>query len=314
MKPRINTGSPNNNPFINLYQFLKKRTIKWWILAIVLCTTVIVSYLLLSRWAHESAKARKAALLEEPWLGSVANCNENAKYQHVAPRNVKFLLYVIYHDATSERAARIWCECRPWARPIFITSTKFFESIVYKENLPSLAKEWESFDYVGLATYRSVKELPMDKLVSHLRLAICCYEVVPLLNGHRRLLEQAIAGHNAQFSVVWEAILSSLGYNSMTIQKYNDVETFWRNSFITTPKRLHDLVNFMNQAIHVTLSNKTLSNILEQDARYLEPRSKRITQRIFGTDYYQWHPFIFERLPVFFFHAQNISIYTTLYD
>ena len=150
---------------------LLSRRARWFAIA-SLALFAAVSYLLLSRWAHESAKTKKAAMLEEPWLGSEANCNENGKYRRVTPQGVNFILYVIYHDATSERAARIWCECRPWARPIFIKSTRFFESIVYKDNLPSLVEEWNSVDYIGLATYRSVKELPMDKLVSHLRLAI----------------------------------------------------------------------------------------------------------------------------------------------
>ena len=108
-----------------------------------MCSAVIISYLIVSRWARETANAKRAASLAEPWLGSEANCIENGKYRNVAPQGVKFILYVIYHDATSERAARIWCECRPWARPIFIQSTRFFESIVYKENLPSLVEEWK---------------------------------------------------------------------------------------------------------------------------------------------------------------------------
>jgi len=184
---------------------------------------------------------------------------------------------------------------------------------VYKENLPLLVEEWKTFDYVGLATYRSVKELPMDKLVSHLRLAICCYEVVPLLNGHRGLLEQAIAGHSDHFPIVWDALLSSLGHTSTEIRKYDNVETFWRNSFITTPRKLYDLIKFMNQAIQVTNSNETLSRILQQDAKYNEPRSKLITLRIFGTKYYQWHPFVFERLPIFYFYSRNITVYSTIY-
>ena len=136
---------------------------------------------------------------------------------------------------------------------------------------------------------------------------------MPLLNGHRGLLEQAIAGHNEQFPIVWDAVLSCLGHSPTEIRKYDNVETFWRNSFITTPKKLHELITFMNKAIQVTTTNETLSAILQQDAKYIEPRSKLITLRIFGTDYYQWHPFVFERLPVFYFYSRNITVYSTIY-
>jgi hypothetical protein len=63
----------------------------------------------------------------------------------------------------------------------------------------------------------------------------------------------------------------------------------------------------MNRAIDIAVSNEEIKNLLEKDANYKEGSSD-VSMRIFGTPYYQLHPFIFERLPSFYLHSINANI------
>jgi hypothetical protein len=65
-------------------------------------------------------------------------------------------------------------------------------------------------------------------------------------------------------------------------------------------------------AMEITNTNANVSTLMQRDAKY-KAGVARVAKRIFRTNYYMWHPFVFERLPVFFFHAHNASVYRTIY-
>ncbi len=43
-----------------------------------------------------------------------------------------------------------------WIQPVRIQSTVFFESVLYRDYFSPYRKEWEAYDYVITATYKTV--------------------------------------------------------------------------------------------------------------------------------------------------------------
>jgi hypothetical protein len=77
----------------------------------------------------------------------------------------------------------------PFAKIIRIPTTVFFESIVYHRLLYSLRDEWKHLDLVGLATYKSIKFSPLEKLKAYIELAYYKpYDVVPLYTTGEQLV------------------------------------------------------------------------------------------------------------------------------
>jgi len=229
-------------------------------------------------------------------------------------QGIKFRLYVISHDEKSHKVATEWVRCKPWASVVKIPTTVFFESIVYKEVLPPLVKDWEELDFVGIATYRSLKFAPLEKMKASLELAhFKPYDVMPLYTTGEYMMEQAVSGHTTRFIQVWDNLLRTMGFSDADIRKGDKAEVFLRNSILIRPAWLKKLSKFMISAIDVVQTNSTIHEDFITDAHYQESiYRKAVAQRVFHTDYYQWHPFIFERLPVFFLNHHNASVFGTL--
>jgi hypothetical protein len=227
---------------------------------------------------------------------------------------LKFKLYIISHDDASYATAKQWSTCKPWAEILRIPSTTFFESIIYKDILPSRVDEWKDLDYVGIATYRSLKFSPLEMIKLQLENAHHNgYDVVPLYTTGEYLVDQAVRGHTTEFLTIWDMLLHQQGFSEQEIRRNDRVEVFLRNSMLIRPAWLLRLDTLMSAAIDTVTNNATINRAFTADAHYRESKfRKRVAQKIFHTDYYQWHPFIFERLPVFFLHHYNASVYGTL--
>ncbi len=227
---------------------------------------------------------------------------------------IKFKLYIIVHDEKSQGIAESWSQCAPWVEILRIDSTVFFESIAYKNNFPFIAtreKSWQNLDYVGIATYKTLKVTSMEKLKAYLELASAkSYDVVPLMGTGEHLDQQAVMGHGAGFMERWEKLLLSMNYSSDDILKYSKIEVFLRNTYIIKPQWLIMLSRFMSNAIDTYQKDKVLQALFKQNAHYRESKLP-VARKIFNQEYYEWHPFIFERLPCFFFHYYNASIFTS---
>jgi hypothetical protein len=85
------------------------------------------------------------------------------------------------------------------------------------------------------------------------------------------------------------------------------MKSFYRNIFVIKPAVLKKLMLFMTRAMHIATTNPTVKALLSVDAKYKEGQAE-VANRIFGTSYYQLHPFVFERLPSFFLHASGAKI------
>jgi len=226
--------------------------------------------------------------------------------------NIKFLLYIICHDEKSQEIARKWSKCMPWSRVVVVPSTVYFESAAYATVFPSLSHEWRGLDYVGVATYKSLKFLSLEKLKMSLELAMYRpYDVVPLYGTGEFLLAQAMAGHTEGFQLVWDTLLTTLGHSVASIRSVDCIEVFLRNTFVISPQWFARLGDFMNKSMQAVEQSAQLRSVLEQDAHYREGKPA-VARRVFHQDFYHWHPFIFERLPVFYLAVSGAAIFSSL--
>ena len=124
-------------------------------------------------------------------------------------------------------------------------------------------------------------------------------------------LAQAVSGHTIEFKAVWYETLKAIGISAADIQKADKIDLFLRNSYVAKPSALKGLISFMNHSISIATENAKLARILATDAHYREAK-KEVARRVFNSNVYFWHPFIFERLPVFYFHHFNFTVFQSL--
>lgn len=227
------------------------------------------------------------------------------------------ILYLVAHDTDSEHLARKFSSCKEsWIQPVRINSSVFFESVLYRDVFPPYQKEWEDLDYVITATYKTVaKQLQYNKYTQSLDLIQDTlriaregdYDIVPFLRSGSGTMSFCLYHHGKSFRAAWDALLVELGYSVALIRSLDEMKSFYRNIFVIKPAVLKQLMAFMSKAMHIATHNTAVRELLQVDSKYKEG-SEEVSMRIFGTKYYQLHPFIFERLPSFFLHASNAKI------
>lgn len=228
------------------------------------------------------------------------------------PPYVDFALFVTCHDESSKQYTDDFCSTNNWSYPLFIDiSTKYFESIVYKSYLPINYDKWKSYDYVILTQYKVIQSIQYSNN-EILRLIDVAYfdkyDVIPIVRTNLKLITQGELTHGQNFTLAWYALLEGLGYPREIIKEFELVPLFTRNSFIIKTNVLKELCLFMNKAIEVSIFNETVSKYLSVDSYYIGGLSSTTVSQIFGVDYYQLHPFIFERLPIFYFYSSKLKI------
>lgn len=236
----------------------------------------------------------------------------------------KVMLYIISHDNQTEaQVTNYLSKCpietnlsRKWVNSFQIPSTPFFESIVYQEIFPKRQNEWENKDYVITATYKTLTtslhynqyQQSLSTVMEMLDVAYeGNYDIVPFLRSGSGMMSFCKYWHGNDYAHAWYALLQAMGYDLNTIKKYDEYKPFYRNIYLIKPKILNELMFFMQKAMKIAQENKEVKNLLAKDSKYKEGKEE-VALRIFGTKYYQLHPFIFERLPSFFIHVNNYKL------
>ena len=249
---------------------------------------------------------------------SLPHVNKNKDCSKVdstsAPINsngTRSLMYLIYHNNASELVAKKFIKCHEsWIHMKKVRSTPFFESMLYPDILLPSKQQWIKLDYVITGTYKSVDEKGMTIKEVYRLLNIARegdWDIVPFLRSGSGMMSFSLYFHKQPFKDAWDALLLEMGYSETMIRKYDETKPFFRNIFIIKPKVLDGLISFMSKAIDVVSTNERVRALFSKDSTYREG-SIEVARRIFKTDYYQLHPFIFERLPNFFLHVIEAKI------
>jgi hypothetical protein len=196
------------------------------------------------------------------------------------------------------------------------------EAVFYRDILAYDYNQWKDLDYVGMISYKAVNikvnnmtfsltQIPHIITKSY-NIGIqrnISYDIIPfLMCKNYTLLTQAVSTHGHDFTIAWDMLLQALGYNLTQIRSVDYTYPFFRNSFIGKPSWMAKYSVFVNQAMDMVIYNETISSLFAVNANYDAPKVG-VAEKVFETPYYQLHPFIFERLPVFYFNMHRAMIY-----
>lgn len=254
---------------------------------------------------------------------------------HTVPTRTK--VFILYHNAHTGTVARKFAFCKDWIIPIHLHRSVFMESSMYRDLLlnvtfndhltPGLrrsagtAQSDAAVDFVIIGTYRhallhlnhTVHPLSNTHIKQLLHTAVNRNaDVVPLESYPLAPIVTSLRKSHGQPAVdAWEALLSTLGYNN-TLTEAEEVCAFWRSSFLIRPKALQLLAPAMVKAMDI-VENTIVQTLFQVNASYVKG-DPHVAMQIFGTSYYQMHPFIFERLPAFLLSKMNVSVVLSKYN
>ena len=272
-------------------------------------------------WTHY--KLATATISAPPAEAGICNATQRATADKlnalVATAGSRAHMFLIGHDAQSISIAKEISACyssSAWFHIQQITSTPFFESILYTEVLETQSAVWRELDYVITGTYKTVsgrvrrweRVQTFEEITRLLHVARQGgWDVVPFLRSGSGMMSNCLYWHKKGFKLAWDALLGAMNYSYPSIRQHYEMKPFFRNVYIIKPSVLEGLIKFMKTALLVAQQDKHVAALLAKDSHYKEG-SADVSRRIFGTDYYQLHPFIFERLPAFYLHHAKASI------
>ena len=137
-------------------------------ITIVVFAIFLPSIFLLSQSFSLVGQKRKQ---KRPYIKSVSyecakTSNETVdKHLDLVP-GIQYKLYIISHNSHSLDIAKNWSNCMPFVEHILIESSPFFESWAYATilNQPQIQKSWDNLDFIGIATYKSLKFVSIEKM------------------------------------------------------------------------------------------------------------------------------------------------------
>jgi hypothetical protein len=229
----------------------------------------------------------------------------------ITEEGYKSVMYIIAHNDDSKKIAHKYADCRDtWVHVTQINSTPFFETIMYRDVLAPRLAEWQDRDYIITGTYKSMEQKgeTVEEIARLLAVAKRGnWDIIPFLRSGAKNMEFSLYFHRQPFKTAWDMLLKKLGYSEERIRAQDDMKGFFRNVFIIRPAVLKKLTEFMEKAILLGTTDTELVKVLSADSSYKEGTAE-VALKIFNTTHYQLYPFVYERLPAFFMHAEGYKI------
>lgn len=248
-------------------------------------------------------------------------------------------VYISCHDDASEREARhmarhVWrIDDDPLSSVVFVRlpASPFLESAIY-DILYERRGEWERADYVCLLTYSIARKLeafggpgragaaaaaapaPGERWR---RLRQSLAQTTPDVAGLCRIdflkksvggvgvpvsvLEGAVFQHGLNFYRAWHALLRAMGLDEDAIVDPT-VPGFFCNWWVARPWAMKSYIAFYRRAAALVRADRGLAALMGKDACYDGTMTHEQLVRTFeGRTFYPVQPFVFERLPSFFY-------------
>lgn len=224
----------------------------------------------------------------------------------VARKPDRTLVYVLAPSKAELERAVVRYGHYAWAKPILIPTTFYLESVMYDYILMRRKSEWEHADYVGTLSHNAIEKLQsVDAIQDILEngkkddgdVIAFMYRGDPLLGTAERW--------HPGFLHIWAGALRFQGFQPEHILS-EDIPSFYANYWAARPSIMKEYIGFFKK---MKISLDVLPNVSElvwNDSGYgcREGVAKLDEDRcmeIWGVPWYPFHPFVFERLPCFFF-------------
>lgn len=225
-------------------------------------------------------------------------------------------IFIICHDDESEKIAKTY----HFGTPIRISNeNKYFETQVFRK-LEEIKDTWINSKWVGILTYSCHKRLGWD-FINHIPEFLRNYQdkaidVIPLfnLNFEKPRVQRPVPffesvgfqmGSSCFLGIY--IMLKELGYSDCQILD-KEIKGFFSNWWICRPNWMLRYIEFSNKCICIAESNDVVKNCLTSDGYYAGNVNPEQLEKIFGQPIYEMTPFLFERLPSFFFGMEKAKI------
>jgi hypothetical protein len=227
-------------------------------------------------------------------------------------------LYVVCHDDESHRKAVILQAQEPSVRRILrVAPSPFFESSAFNQ-LAELEGEWCQSQFVGILPYSFraksppwIEQWTVSELVTQRRDDVDVIGLLSFTSGD--MLTHALKWHGAQFCRAWKNLIeTTLGASAAAYACTAHLPLFFSNAWVARQGAFREYLHYALRCMQAIESCGSLQSALNQDALYKGGLSRDQLQAIFGKPHYCLHPFVFERLPCFFFMFRGWRVWSSL--
>jgi hypothetical protein len=231
---------------------------------------------------------------------------------------MKIRIYILCYDEQSYMYALRDYGNKEWAKIVHIKTTVLFENIMYDSWLLENYEDWKDFDYIGTISWKAGYKIQLpniDKL--SIFLDKNKFDVIPFYFIDANLINRTTYYH-PKFRYLWIKILTKLGYNETQITK--NIKAFYCNYWLTTPKLMLEYIEFFKKVKECMDTYQEIQEDIWSNSKHRSSTltSPQICLATFGKPYYPYHPFIFERIPCFYFDLNATILltpnYKELYD
>jgi hypothetical protein len=192
-----------------------------------------------------------------------------------------------------------------WAKVIKIETTVLFESIMYDKWLIDNEDDWKDFDYIGFLSWKFEYKIIMpdfNKIIEILE-KNNSYELVPLFICNTK----PIYDHEHMY-IILKSLFKELNYPDDYLTS-NNFLAIYCNFWIARIDILRKYLIFFKKCKNIINNNHIIQKYIYLDAKYGNcslPKEKLL--QIFNKPYYYYHPFIYERIPTYYFHNKKMLI------
>lgn len=226
---------------------------------------------------------------------------------------MQVLIYVLCYDQKSETLAKERFGNITWMKILFIPTTFYLESILYSEILSDIEDEWITSDYVGTISYSCIEKglsvYTIQKIFTEAAKQADLPDVIAFYSEENTQMLKITNLLHPNFENIWNLLLSKLetvGYKNNI--NNNQIKGFYCNYWVAKPEWMKRYISFFRKARIMLDYNATLRKEIWKDSNYQSKLSKDELMRIYGKPYYPYIPFIYERLPCYYFENENATI------
>jgi hypothetical protein len=226
---------------------------------------------------------------------------------------MKVVVYVVCHDEESRKEAEAAWAAFPWATVTVLPDTPatspYMEGAAFLTVLPEKRHEWEDADFVGVLSWRALEKINvpptfLDDLEDLTKQQDA--GVVALLPSTEPLIAKALNSH-PRFLEVWVPLLLELGFSVADAVSSKPL-SFMCNYWLARPAWMEAYLCFYARMAHVLGTEESLRDALRSDSGYPTSLSAARLTHIYGTPHMQYHPFVGERMPCFFFWKMDACV------
>jgi hypothetical protein len=171
-------------------------------------------------------------------------------------------------------------------------------------------EEWSDKVFVGVLSYKISAKVEAGRgigsLIESLVELYKTSEVIALLSPRNlQLRDQAQKTHGVHFIQVFHELLRRLNFTEVEIAAVDNTDPVFCNYWLAKPYLMLNFIDFVGMAISMLQQDEFLRLLVSADSKYREG-SAAVARAVWGSPYYQLHPFICERLAAAYFSSKNI--------